>query len=83
MVCMQQLEDDLTMEIARALDLDGTCVQWVRPIPEQRVSDVHWAAKRAGRLLGQHVRTSVTQVTDHPDSDVAVVVTVDSQTSNV
>jgi len=80
---VQQLEDDLTMEIARALDLDGTCVQWVRPIPEQRVVDVRWAAKRAGRMLGQHVRTSVTRVSDHPDSDLAVVVTVDPESSTV
>ncbi len=76
---MQRLGDDLAMDIARALDLDGTCVQWVRPIPEQRVVDVHWAAKRAGRLIGQHVRTSVTQVSDRPDGDVAVVVTVDPE----
>ena len=80
---MQQLEDDLTMEIARALDLEGSCVQWVRPIPEQRVVDVRWAAKRAGRLIGQHVRTSVTQVSDRPDSDVAVVVTVDPDSPSV
>jgi hypothetical protein len=80
---MQQVEDDLTIEIARALDLDGTCVQWVRPIPAQRVVDVRWAAKRAGRLIGQHVRTTVEPVSEHPDSDLAVVVTVDPASPSV
>jgi hypothetical protein len=72
-------EDDLALGIARDLDVEGTCVRWVRPIPAQRVVDVRWAAKRAGRMIGQHVRTSVAAVSDRPDSDVAVVVTVDPE----
>ena len=83
MMDMQQLEDDLSMEIARDLDLEGSCVRWVRPIPEQHVVDVRWAAKRAGRMIGQHVRTSVTRVSDHLDCDVAVVVTVDPESSTL
>lgn len=65
------------MEMARELELDGTCVRVVRSIPPQRVVDVSWAAKRAGRMIGRHVRTSVTQLTEHPQSDVAVVVIVE------
>ena len=73
----QDVQEDLAVEIARELELDGSCVRLVRSIPQQRAVDVHWAAKRAGRMIGQHVRTSATHVSEHPDSDVAVVVIVD------
>ena len=77
------VQDDLAAGIARDLELDGSCVRWVRPVPQQRVIDVRWAAKRAGRMIGQHVRTSVTQVSQQPESDVAVVVTVDPDSPTV
>jgi hypothetical protein len=68
------VHDEMTDEIARELQAEGTCVRVVSPIPRQRVVDVSWAAKRAGRLIGQHVRTSVTPLTERPDGEVAIVV---------
>jgi hypothetical protein len=76
-------DDDLVAGIARDLEIDGTSVRWVRPIPQQRQVEVRWAAKRAGRLIGQHVRTSVAPVSDLPGSDVAVVVTLDPDSPSV
>jgi hypothetical protein len=73
----QDVQEDLAVEIARELELDGTCVRLVESIPQQRVVDVRWAAKRAGRMIGRHVRTSVTHLSERPYSDVAVVVIVD------
>ena len=70
----QGVHDDLTVDIARELQLEGTCVRVVGSIPRQRVVDVSWAAKRAGRMIGRHVRTSVTPLTPRPDGEVAVVV---------
>jgi len=76
------VQEDLAVEIARELELEGTCVRLVASIPQQRVVDVRWAAKRAGRLIGQHVRTSVTHLSDRPYSDVAVVAMVDPTSSS-
>lgn len=73
----QVIHEDLAVEIARELELEGTCVRLVESMPPQRVVDVRWAAKRAGRMIGQHVRTSVTQLSERPYGDVAVVVIVD------
>jgi hypothetical protein len=70
----QSVHDDLAVDIARELQLEGTCVRVVESIPRQRVIDVSWAAKRAGRLIGRHVRTLVTPLTGRPDGEVAVVV---------
>lgn len=67
------VHDELAAEIARELELEGTCVRIVGAIPRQRVVDVSWAAKRAGRMIGQHVRTSVTPLTERSDGEVAVV----------
>lgn len=67
------VHDELAAEIARELVLEGTCVRIVGSIPRQRVVDVSWAAKRAGRMIGQHVRTSVTPLTQRSDGEVAVV----------
>jgi hypothetical protein len=73
----QDVQEDLAVEIARELELDGSCVRLVESIPQQRAVDVSWAAKRAGRMIGRHVRTSVTRLSERPYSDVAVVVIVD------
>lgn len=67
------VHDELAAEIARELQGEGTSVRIVGSIPRQRVVDVSWAAKRAGRMLGQHVRTSVTPLTERADGEVAVV----------
>jgi hypothetical protein len=75
----QGVQDDLTVDIARELQLEGTCVRVVESIPRQKVVDVSWAAKRAGRMIGQHVRTSVTPLTPRDDGDVAVVVVVETE----
>jgi len=73
------VHDELTIQIARELQQEGTCVRVVRAIPRQRVVDVSWAAKRAGRLIGQHVRTSVTPLTPRDDGEVAVVVLLEAE----
>lgn len=73
------VHDELTIEIARELQQEGTCVRVVRSIPRQRVVDVSWAAKRAGRMIGEHVRTSVTPLTPRDDGEVAVVVIVETE----
>lgn len=72
----QDFHGDLAAEIARELELEGTSVRVVESIPRQRVIDVSWAAKRAGRLIGRHVHTSITNLTSRPDGEVAVVVVV-------
>lgn len=73
----QDVQEDLAVELARELELEGTCVRVVPAIPPQRAVDVSWAAKRAGRLIGQHVRTSVTPLSESPLTDVAVVAVVE------
>jgi hypothetical protein len=70
----QGVQDDLAADIARELQLEGTSVRVVESIPQQRVIDVIWAGKRAGRMSGHRVRTSVTHLTPRPDGEVAVVV---------
>jgi hypothetical protein len=73
----QAVQEDLAIEIARELELEGICVRLVESLPQQRAVDVSWAAKRAGRMIGQHVRTSVTHLSERPYGDVAVVVIVE------
>jgi hypothetical protein len=73
------VQDDLAVEIAQELQLEGTSVRVVGSIPRQRVVDVSWAARRAGRLIGEHVRTSVTPLTPRPDGEVAVVAVVETE----
>jgi hypothetical protein len=73
------VQDDLAMEIARELQLEGISIRVVRSIPRQHAVDVSWAARRAGRLIGEHVSTSVTPLTPHPDGEVAVVAVVETE----
>lgn len=73
------VQDDLVAEIARELQLDGTSIRVVGSIPRQRAVDISWAARRAGRLIGEHVRTSVTPLTPRPDGEVAVVAVVETE----
>ena len=73
----QDVQEDLAVELARELELEGSCVRVVPAIPPQRAVDVSWAAKRAGRLIGQHVRTSVTELSGDPVTEVAVVAVVE------
>ncbi|HEX2895318.1 MAG TPA: hypothetical protein VHO29_15065 [Marmoricola sp.] len=75
----QDVQEDLAVELARELELDGTCVRVVPAIPPQRAVDVSWAAKRAGRLIGEHVRTSVTPLSSSPLTEVAVVAVVEQR----
>jgi len=79
----QDVQEDLAFGIARELELEGTCVRLVAPVPQQRVVDVYWAAKRAGRMIGSHVKASITHLSDNPNSDVAVVVIVDPDSPSV
>jgi hypothetical protein len=51
---------DLTMEIVRALELTGSYEVGVDTGNAQRVVDIRWAARQAGRLLG--IKTRVTLV---------------------
>jgi hypothetical protein len=73
------VHEDLAVEIARELELNGTAVRRVRAFPEQRAVDVSWAAKRAGRMIGEHVRTSVTPLSLREDGEVAVVAIVEQR----
>lgn len=73
----QEVQEDLAVEMARELELEGTCVRVVPSIPHQGVVDVSWAAKRAGRMIGQHVRTSVTELSRTARGEVAVVAVVE------
>ena len=75
----QDVHEDLAMEIARELELSGTSVRLVRAFPEQQAVDVSWAAKRAGRMIGEHVRTSVTPLSLREDGEVAVVAIVEQR----
>lgn len=75
----QDVHEDLATEIARELELSGTSVRRVRAYPEQRAVDVSWAAKRAGRMIGQHVRTLVTPLSPRGDGEVAVVAIVEQR----
>ena len=75
----QDVQEDLAVELARELELEGTCVRVVSSTPPQRVVDISWAAKRAGRLIGQRVRTSVTELPGGSRNDVAVVAVVEQR----
>lgn len=75
----QDVQEDLATELARELELEGTCVRVVPAIPHQRAVDVSWAARRAGRLIGQHVSTSVTDLSGDPVTHVAVVAVVEER----
>ena len=75
----QDVHEDLAAEIARELELSGTSVRRVRAYPVQQAVDVSWAAKRAGRMIGEHVRTSVTPLSLREDGEVAVVAIVEQR----
>lgn len=70
----EDVHEDIAVEIARELEREGTCVRLIESNPPQRVVDVYWAAKRAGRMIDQHVRISVTRLSERLSGDVAVVV---------
>jgi hypothetical protein len=75
----QEVHEDIAVEIARELELSGTSVRRVRAYPQQRAVDVSWAAKRAGRMIGEHVRTSITPLSLREDGEVAVVAIVEQR----
>ena len=75
----QEVHEDIAVEIARELELSGTSVRRVRAYPQQHAVDVSWAAKRAGRMIGEHVRTSITPLSLREYGEVAVVAFVEQR----
>lgn len=62
-------------EIAAALESHGQCVFTSDPLLHQHLVDVHWAAHRAGQLLGIKVRVAILGPAPGDASKVTVVVT--------
>jgi hypothetical protein len=61
-------------EIAAALEAHGRFVFRLSPLPHQRMVDLHWAAHRAGVLLGIKVRVVVEGPVRPLDPEVTIVV---------
>jgi hypothetical protein len=69
---------DLVIEIAAKLWIDGECAIELDPLPTQRLVDLQWAARQAGRVLGGRASVRVRGVTvsrGSTDRRVAVLVT--------
>jgi hypothetical protein len=58
---------DLTLEIARALELEGSYEAAVEMSDAQRVVDIRWAAHQASRLLGVKTRVVLTPPVEKSD----------------
>lgn len=67
--------DDLVGEIAAALAAAGRYVARVDQQPAQRVVDVTWAARQAGRRLGMRVQVDTTSSRAAADGKAEVRVT--------
>jgi hypothetical protein len=66
---------DLAIEIAAKLWLDGEFVIELDPIPTQRLVDLQWAARQAGRALGGRARVRMSRPRGPKDPTVTVTVT--------
>jgi hypothetical protein len=64
--------DELTLAIARQLELDSRYVERVEVRDTKRIAEVRSAGRRAGRLLGWKIQTFRSQPTD--EGRVVVVV---------
>ena len=66
---------DLALEIARALEMEGSYGTAVEMSDAQRVVDLRWAAHQAGRLLGMKTRVVLTPSADGSDTVGVATVT--------
>lgn len=68
---------DQVIEIAAKLWIDGEWAIELDPLPTQRLVDLQWAARQAGRVLGGRANIRVRPLTpmDPMDRRVAVAVT--------
>lgn len=66
--------DELTLTIARQLEIDSQYVEHIEAWNTGRTAEVRSAGRKAGRLLGWKIRTFQTQPTD--EGRLAVVVMV-------
>ena len=67
----------LTLEIASKLWFDGRYAFEMDPLPHQRLVNVHWAALRAGRLLGVRAKVKMIGPFSRTDPTVRVTITFD------
>jgi hypothetical protein len=65
---------DLAIEIAAKLWIDGQFVAELHPLPTQRLIDLQWAARQAGRVLGG--RATVHTSRPHGSTNPTITVTV-------
>jgi hypothetical protein len=56
--------DELTLTIARQLEIDTQYVEHVEAWDNERIAQIRSAGRKAGRLLGWKIRTVQTQPTD-------------------
>jgi hypothetical protein len=66
--------DELTLAIARRLEMDAQYIEHVGAWDSERIAQVRSAGRRAGRLLGWKIQTFQSEPTD--EGRVAVVVIV-------
>jgi hypothetical protein len=67
--------DELTLAVARRLEIDGQYVEHVEPWDTERISEVRSAGRKAGRLLGWKIITHKSKrLTD--ENRVVVIVTI-------
>ena len=65
---------DLVVEIAAMLWVDGSYGTELDTVPAQRLVDVQWAARQAGRVLGGRATVRLRRPRDVADRRVAVAV---------
>jgi hypothetical protein len=66
---------DLAIEIAAKLWIDGQFVAELHPLPAQRLVDLQWAARQAGRVLGGRATVQTSHSRDAKDPTITVTVT--------
>jgi hypothetical protein len=66
---------DLVIEIAAMLWVDGQYVARLEPLPTQRLVDLQWAARQAGRVLGGRANIGMSRPGAPKDRTVVVTVT--------
>jgi hypothetical protein len=66
--------DELTLTIARRLEIDSQYVVHIETWDTERIAEVRSAGRKAGRLLGWKIRTFQTQPTEEGRLVVVVMV---------
>ncbi|WP_129669019.1 hypothetical protein [Phytoactinopolyspora endophytica] len=68
--------DELTITIARHLEVDWQYVEHVDALNEERIAEIRSAGRRAGRLLGYKIVTHQSDPGQRKDGRVVVIVAV-------